>query len=88
MWGYSKTMTKTGKLVTSIQGTVRVADGTQRIAFKNIYEVVSFSPDGASCEKKQETRIEFLLFRNANARSGGKGYRKVTPKQAATFVAE
>lgn len=62
-----------------------MANGTRRSAFKNTYNVTTFSADGTSAATAPTVRIEFALFTNANA--GGRKYRKATDAQAATFEA-
>lgn len=74
------------KPITSSAGTVRMSDGTRRVAYRNTYKVTTCSADGRSAETVEEARIEFLLDTNAAAQRGRK-YRKASPKQAGTFVA-
>lgn len=66
-------------------GTITMADGSSRQAWLNTYAVTKFSEDGRTATTATESRIEFLLDTNGAAGSGRK-YRKVSPKQAATFT--
>ncbi len=75
------------KPIESIAGTVRMADGTRRAAYRNTYKSVTFSADGSTPVSTEEVRIEFLLFTNA-ARGGSRKYRAATAKQADTFTTE
>lgn len=69
------------KLIESVEGTVTMANGTQRWAARNTYEAPVFNSDGSiGCNR--ETRIEFLLD---TAAGKGRAYRKASPKQAETF---
>lgn len=69
---------------TSIPGTVTLASGEGRYAWKNTYRRTVFSADGTTAQQVTETRIEFEL--DTNAANGGRRYRTVSPKQAATFT--
>ena len=74
------------KPTSSTPGHVTLANGEPRFAWSNTYRRTVFSADGASATQVTETRIEFEL--DTNASSGrGRQYRKVSPKQAATFTA-
>lgn len=75
------------KPVESVAGTVTMADGTRRTAYRNAYKVTTFSVDGSTAVTAEEVRIEFRLFTNANA-SRGRAYRRATDKQASTFIAD
>jgi hypothetical protein len=72
------------KLIESVAGTVIMADGTGRLAYRNTYRDIRFSADGATFTTEEVVRVEFALFTNANAGRTRK-FRKTTPKQAATF---
>jgi hypothetical protein len=67
-------------------GTITLSDGSKRNAWKNTYESMKFSADGSTAEKVTETRIEFEI--DANANQGGRKYRKVSAKQASTFITD
>lgn len=71
------------RLTESVQGEVRMADGTQREAYRNTYQDTEFHADG-SFSATEETRIEFKLFGNIN-NTRGNGWRKASTKQADTF---
>jgi hypothetical protein len=73
------------KLIESEVGTVAMADGTRRNAYRNTYRVTVFSADGTSASMVEESRIEFSLFVNVNY--SGRKFRKATSKQAVTFEA-
>jgi len=72
------------KLMESIKGTVEMADGTSREAYRNTYRHMVQVDGGASMREVTETRIEFRLFGNINNRRGN-GWRKASDKQAGTF---
>jgi hypothetical protein len=74
------------KLVESVEGTVRMADGTTRPAYRNTYRGTENSADGTTFRKVEDVRIEFKLFTNINLSSTRK-WRKASAKQAASFVA-
>jgi len=73
------------KLVESIKGTVRMADGGGRYAYRNTYRGIKNSADGASFTTVEEVRIEFLTD---TAAGRPRVWRKTSPKQAATFAVE
>lgn len=75
----------TVKPVESVVGTVLMADGTRRFAYRNTYKVTTFNGDGTFATELV-TRVEFELDTNANAMRGRR-YRKTTDKQAQTFAA-
>lgn len=72
------------KPMESTAGTVVMADGTRRFAYRNTYKITRYNTDGSVGTPEQDVSIEFLLDTNANAMVGRR-YRKTTSKQAATF---
>jgi hypothetical protein len=69
------------KMVDSVKGIVRMANGTHREAYCNTYRNTIFSNDG-SFAHVEVSRIEFLLD---TAAGKSNTWRKASSKQAETF---
>jgi len=72
------------KLIESVKGTVRMADGGTRPAYRNTYRGIENSGDGTSFQTVEDVRIEFATD---TAAGRSRVWRKTSAKQAASFAA-
>jgi hypothetical protein len=71
------------RLIESVKGTVQMADGGTRPAYRNTYQGIENSADGTTFRTVEATQIEFATD---TAAGRTRTWRKASVKQAASFT--